>query len=86
MVVGGKLASRQMITDIVVSSPIELNMVGELSADQDLSHLGFKSFDIVRLILAVEEAFNLEFPPDMMTADNFSSVGAIERLVESLMS
>ena len=86
MAVGDRLASRRMITDLIVNSPIDLNMVGELPVDQDLTHLGFKSFDIVRLILAVEEAFNLEFPPNLMTADNFSSVGAIERLIESFIS
>ena len=86
MAIGDKLGPREMITEIVISSPVKLNVVGELSADQNLSNLGFKSFDLVRLVLAVEEAFNLEFPPHLMTAENFSSVGAIERLVESLVA
>lgn len=86
MALDGKLGSRETITEIVVSFPIKLNTIDELSTDQDLSNLGLKSFDLVRLMLAVEEAFNLEFPPHLMTIENFSSVGAIERLVKSLVS
>jgi len=86
MTIGGKPGRREMITEIVVSLPVKLNLVGELGVDQDLSNLGLKSFDLVQLMLAVEEAFDLEIPSHLITAESFSSVGAIERLINSLVS
>jgi acyl carrier protein len=86
MTVGGKPGRRETITAIVSSLPIKLNLIGDLGPDQDLTSLGLKSFDLVRLMLAVEDAFDLEIPPHLITAESFGSVGAIERLVDSLLS
>jgi acyl carrier protein len=84
MTVETKQRSRQVITEIVGSFAVKLNWVGELNVDQDLGNIGLKSFDLVRLMLAVEDAFNLEFPPHVMTSENFRSVRTIESLVESI--
>jgi acyl carrier protein len=85
MTVGGKPGRREIIVEIVTRLPLRLKLVGELGADENLSSLGLKSFDLVRLMLAVEDAFDLEIPPHLITAESFGSVGAIERLIDTLV-
>ena len=45
-----------------------------------------KSFASVQLMLALEEAFDIEFPDGMMKRNTFRSPAAIEKAVQSLMN
>lgn len=56
----------------------------ELSEDTDLYRAGMKSFASVQLMLALEEAFEIEFPEEMLNRATFRSIGAIERAVAAL--
>jgi acyl carrier protein len=56
----------------------------ELDADTDLYRAGMKSFSSVQLMLALEEAFEIEFPEEMLNRATFRSPGAIERALTSL--
>lgn len=49
--------------------------------DQSLRDAGLKSLDLVNMMLAVEDEFGIEFPQDLLTIENFRTIGAIERLV-----
>jgi acyl carrier protein len=53
--------------------------------DANLREAGLSSLDMVNLMLAVEEAFDLALPEQAMTPENFRSVEAIETLVAGLL-
>ena len=49
-----------------------------LGEDEDLYAAGLKSFASVQLMLALEEAFDVEFPEHLLNRRTFSSIRAIE--------
>lgn len=55
-----------------------------LGASDDLYEAGLTSFGSVQLMIALEEAFDLEFPERMLTRRTFSSIDAIARSVAEL--
>jgi len=57
---------------------------GDLAEDTDLYRAGMKSFASVQLMLALEEAFEIEFPEEMLNRATFRSIGSIERAVAAL--
>lgn len=52
--------------------------------DDDLYRAGMKSFASVQLMLALEEAFEIEFPEEMLNRATFRSATAIARAVSAL--
>lgn len=71
---------RQLLADAkVLAVP-----VGTLGEGDDLYEAGLTSFGSVQLMIALEEAFDLEFPERMLTRRTFSSIGAIARSVDEL--
>ena len=75
---------RDMIAGIV-SRALRSKGVGEISADDNLRDAGLSSLELVNVMLAVEDAFDLTFPPEQLIPENFRSVSAIEALVASLI-
>jgi acyl carrier protein len=55
-----------------------------IEEDADLYRAGMKSFASVQLMLALEEAFEIEFPEEMLTRATFRSVSSMARAVEEL--
>lgn len=55
-----------------------------VSVDQNLTDAGLTSLDMVNLMLAIEDAFDIEIPQRRMTPANFRTVAAIEALVSAL--
>jgi acyl carrier protein len=58
--------------------------VSTLSDDQDLYQAGLTSHASVNVMLAVETAFDVEFPDALLTKGTFQSVSAIRDAIESL--
>ena len=58
----------------------------EITDDADLYRAGMKSFASVQLMLALEEAFDIEFPEEMLNRATFRSASAIGQAVEQLTS
>ena len=58
--------------------------VGALGESSDLYAAGLKSFASVQVMLALEEAFDIEFPERMLNRTTFASIGAISRAVSEL--
>ena len=52
--------------------------------DDDLRLMGLTSMGMVKLMMAVEVAFNVSVPDEDLHPDNFRSVRAIEALVARL--
>lgn len=58
--------------------------IGDLADDDDLYQAGLTSHASVNVMLAVEDAFDLEFPEHMLRKKTFESVAAIQRAVDEL--
>lgn len=55
-----------------------------LPAEADLYQAGMTSHASVNVMLAVEDAFDLEFPDHLLKRSSFESIAAIAAVVESL--
>jgi acyl carrier protein len=62
--------------------PVEM---GELSDDDDLYQAGMTSHASVSVMLALEDAFDIEFPESMLRKGTFESVTAISAALSSLV-
>lgn len=58
--------------------------IGQVGDSDDLYQAGMTSHASVNLMLALEEAFDVEFPDSMLNRDVFESVDAIAAAVSSL--
>ena len=56
------------------------------SQDDTLTEVGLTSLDAVKLVLLVEDEFNIEIPLSELTVANFRSIATISRLVNRLMT
>jgi acyl carrier protein len=56
-----------------------------LQKRDNLLDAGLSSLDVVNLMLAVEDTFDLTLPQEKMTPENFRSIDTIEALVVSLV-
>jgi acyl carrier protein len=56
-----------------------------LADEADLYDAGLTSFASVQLMLALEDAFDIEFPERMLTRKTFASIGSIARSIGELM-
>ena len=55
--------------------------VDSIPDDADLYAKGLSSFASVQLMLGIEEAFDIEFPDNLLNRKSFSSIKAIEETV-----
>jgi acyl carrier protein len=83
---GSMTTSNARIYGIVQAALARRNLNGPLDRAQPLYEAGLTSLDMVNLMLTVEAEFDLEIPQAEMTPENFRSIDAIERLVETLAS
>ncbi len=58
--------------------------VTTLSAGDDLYRSGLTSHGSVNIMLALEDKFNIEFPPEMLRKSTFESIRAIQEAVVEL--
>ncbi|MDR7033307.1 acyl carrier protein [Mesorhizobium sp. BE184] len=56
----------------------------ELRDDSDLYKAGLSSFASVQIMLAIEEAFDIEFPDALLNRRSFQSIDSIALAVESI--
>ena len=76
---------RDVIADIV-HRILKSKHLNNISVDDNIRDAGLSSLELVNVMLAVEDAFDLTFPPDKLVPDNFRSIGAIEALVIEMLS
>ena len=58
----------------------------KIGSDDDLYNAGLSSLASVNVMLAIEEAFDVEFPDRLLTRRSFQSISAIAGVVTSLTS
>lgn len=55
-------------------------------ADVDLLETGLiNSFEIVNVVMELEEVFNIEIDPELINPDNFKNVETITGMIEHLL-
>jgi acyl carrier protein len=59
--------------------------VTTISDHQDLFHAGMTSHANVNVMLALEDAFDIEFPEQMLQRSTFQSIAAIREAVSVLL-
>ena len=55
-----------------------------LGTESDLYAAGMTSHASVNVMLALEDAFEIEFPDELLTKTTFSSIATISKAIESL--
>lgn len=71
----------------IIAETVELpDGVERLGDNGDLYDAGMTSFDSVQLMLALEDAFAIEFPERMLNRKLFSTIANIEAAVSELRS
>jgi acyl carrier protein len=74
----------EQVRDVVRSTGFLGDRITTLPADADLYELGMTSFASVQLMLALEDAFDVEFPERMLNRRTFASLGAIAAALAEL--
>lgn len=64
----------------------ERSITRPVSSDDTLAEAGLTSLDAVRLVLLVEDEFNIEVPVSELTLANFRSVSTISLLITRLVN
>jgi acyl carrier protein len=75
----------ERIVTVVQSLFKQRSISRELHSDDNLIEVGLTSLDTVKLVLLVEDEFNLTLPLSEITPANFRSIAAISRLVARLL-
>ena len=60
--------------------------VDTLASNDDLYEAGLSSLASVNLMLAVEDAFDIEFPDHLLTRRTFQSISSLSKVVSGLRS
>jgi acyl carrier protein len=79
-----RAALTDQVVDIVRQVMPAQSALANLAADADLYNAGLTSMAMVKLMLAVEVAFDVAIPDADLHPDNFRSVAAVEALVVRL--
>ena len=69
----------ESVTDVLTQ--LRILDTKRISAESDLFDAGMTSRSSVKLMLALEDAFDIEFPDEMLQREFFSSVGSISQCV-----
>lgn len=74
----------ETVRDIVAQHGRLSVSVAQLTDDSDLYNAGLTSLATVGLMLALEDAFDIEFPDSMLSRRTFGSIASLAAAVESL--
>lgn len=80
----GSQTPRDMIAEIV-NRVLKSKGANSVSVDDNLRDAGLSSLELVNIMLAVEDGFDLTFPQEKLVPDNFRSISAIEALVAGML-
>jgi acyl carrier protein len=74
------------IVTVVQSLFKQRSIIGPIHAEDNLIEFGLTSLDTVKLVLLVEDEFDLTLPISDITPANFRSIATISQLVARLLS
>ncbi|HVN02205.1 MAG TPA: phosphopantetheine-binding protein [Caulobacteraceae bacterium] len=75
---------RAKITSLVEALLVRRGGATPVAPDQNLADAGLTSLDLVNLMLAIEDTFEVEIPQERMSPASFRTIDAIERMLSSL--
>jgi acyl carrier protein len=78
------ISTGERVVTVVQRLVDERAITRPFSADDTLTEVGLTSLDAVKLVLLVEDEFNIEIPLSELTVANFRSIATISRLVNRL--
>ncbi|MCF3640455.1 acyl carrier protein [Rhizobium sp. TRM95111] len=76
---------REKIRDLLAKHGGLPVAVDQIADEADLYAAGMSSFASVQIMLAIEEAFDIEFPDNLLNRKSFQSIAAIGRTVAGLL-
>lgn len=77
-------SNEQLIREVLADHAALAIDPGTLTRTDDLYEAGMTSHASVNVMLALEDAFEIEFPDAMLTRDVFASIGAIAAALDAL--
>lgn len=77
---------RDRIRKLIADRKVIAVDVCSLSDSADLYEAGLSSFASIQFMLALEDAFDVEFPERMLTRKTFASIEAIDRSLSELLT
>ncbi len=77
--------STERVTQLVRQLMAKRSIDRLVGYDDVLSECGLSSLDLVNLMLAVENEFDIKIPDRDMTPSNFRSIAQIDKLVGGLL-
>lgn len=72
------------ITDIVEKELDGVEVI--ISADENLKSLGINSLNFIKLIIAIEDEFDIEFEDENLDYNQYSSLRQLAEYVDKLIS
>lgn len=57
-----------------------------IELEDDLTQIGLDSFAFIRMVIMLEEEFDISIPDDQLSIDLFSSIEKIEKLITELLA
>ncbi|MBO0767953.1 MAG: acyl carrier protein [Solirubrobacterales bacterium] len=78
--------SRETIREVVAAQGNLRTDIAHLGDDADLFDAGMSSHASVSVMMGLEDAFDIEFPDEMLKRDVFKSVNAMADAITSLMA
>jgi acyl carrier protein len=80
------ISTGERVVTVVQRLVDERAITRPFSAEDTLTEVGLTSLDAVKLVLLVEDEFNIEIPLSELTVANFRSIATISRLVNRLVT
>jgi len=80
------ISTGERVVTVVQRLVDERAITRPFSNDDTLTEVGLTSLDAVKLVLLVEDEFNVEIPLSELTVANFRSIATISRLVNRLLT
>ena len=81
-----EISTGERVVTVVQRLVDERAITRPFSTDDTLTEVGLTSLDAVKLVLLVEDEFNIEIPLSELTVANFRSIATISRLVSRLLT
>jgi len=80
------ISTGERVVTVVQRLVDERAITRPFSTEDTLTEVGLTSLDAVKLVLLVEDEFNIEIPLNELTVANFRSIATISRLVSRLLN
>lgn len=71
---------RQLLEDKIIQDKID----SEISIETSLQSMGMDSLSFVRLVIEIEDKFNIEFPEEKLLIDEAGTIKDLCEIVQSL--